>query len=60
MTPLRTTDTNLDWAFIENALLHVALKIGRDRAPLDTTASLTATKNKNQSGNDIAFRGGLT
>ena len=33
MIPLRTTDANLDGALVENALLFVALKIGRALAP---------------------------
>ena len=32
-TPSRTTDANLDCAFVENALVFVAPKIGRARAP---------------------------
>ena len=33
-TPSRTTDENLDWAFVENALVFVVLNIGRFCAPL--------------------------
>ena len=32
-TPSRTTDANLDCAFVENALLFVVLKFGRALAP---------------------------
>ena len=32
-TPSRTADANLDSAFVENALLFAALKIGRARVP---------------------------
>ena len=34
-TPSRTTDANLDCAFVENALLFVVLKIGRALPPPD-------------------------
>ena len=32
----RTTDANLDWAFVEKALLFVVPKVGRARVPLMT------------------------
>ena len=34
-TLLRTTDANLDCAFVENALVFVAPKMGRAQAPLN-------------------------
>ena len=32
-TPTRTTDANLDCAFVENTIVFVVQKIGRARAP---------------------------
>ena len=53
-TPSRTTDTNLVFAFVENVLMFVALKIGRawpPRSPLPRRALVGLTlQTKNQMG----------
>ena len=49
-TASRTTNTNLDCAFVENALLFVALKIGRPplSAPLGREATLVPIRGYDQ------------
>ena len=43
-TPTRTTDANLDCAFVENALVFVAPKIGRARASPPDLDTITISK----------------